>query len=424
MRISIEKYRLLKLAIIFYFALSFCFFNVLNEYWSLRRYSHYADGISFQNISYSKYFIASLIVIFNAWLINAIKIKDFIYNILCLIFIVLLTPSAILFSISSNIDGRIFFSHNLLFYGILFFSLITIKIPIREFSAKKSFFLLFLITIIGVVPYLRLMPYIDFSNLLLKNIYKTRLLIKENADIYFGYTYGWFNRFIIPALFVFAIYFKNRKLVVFSFLLLVFLYLLGAHKSVLYGTIFVLFTYRLSYLKVISLVFKVVLITILLTYISSRFFNNDIIGVFTLRRAFFTPAVLDFAYFDLFNDNSQYWSEGVLKGITDYKYDRPHPFVIADKYFRLKDMAANNGIVSDGFMNAGLIGVFINVFIVSVYFSIINKLNISSKFFGLFIFLFVSIISSSLTTILLTHGGIVLLFISAFFLKNTHEKLK
>lgn len=423
MKISIEKYRLIKLSIIFYFALSLCFFYVLNEYWSLRRYSYYSDSVSFKNISYTKYFIATTIVLFNIWLLNTLKIKDFIYTVLSLIFILFLTPSAILFSISTKVDYRIFLSHNLLFYGILFFSFISIKIPIREFSGKKAFLLLFIITVIGLLPYLRFLPYIDISNLVLENIYETRELIAKHADIYFSYTYGWFNRFIIPSLLVFAIYFRNRKIIILAFIILIYLYLLGAHKSVLYGTIFVILTHRLSYLRAISFIFKGVIVVIAVTYISSSFFNNDLFGIFTLRRAFFTPALLDFAYFDLFNNNSQYWSEGVLKGITNYSYDEPHSFIIASKYFKLPNMSANNGIISDGFMNAGMIGVFVNIFIISVYFSILNKLNISSKFFGLFIFLFVSLISSSLTTILLTHGALILLILAVLLLKNTESKL-
>jgi len=423
MRISIEKYKLLKLSILFYFALSICFFTVLNEYWSLRRFSYYSDNTSFKDISYLKYFISTIIILFNIWLINSLRIKDFIYTVLSLILILFIAPSAMLFSVSSKIDMRIFFSHNLLFYGILFFSFISIKIPVREFSAKKSFLLLFIITSIGLIPYLRFLPYIDFSNLILENIYETRELIAKKADIYFSYTYGWFNRFIIPSLLVFAIYFKNKKIVIVALILLIYLYLLGAHKSVLYGTGFVLLTYRLSYLKAVSLIFKIVLIVIVITYISSKYFDSNLFGIFTIRRAFFTPALLDLAYFDLFDNNSQYWSEGVLKGITDYKYDRPHSFVIAEKYFKLKNMSANNGVISDGFMNAGMIGVFINVFIISIYFSILNSLNINSKFLGLFIFLFISLISSSLTTILLTHGAIVLLVLAIFFLKDTQAKL-
>ncbi len=422
MKITLEKYKILKSSILFYILLSICFFYVVNNLWNFRRYEYEVGNISFDNISYLKYIFVSIIIIFNLFIINFLKIKDFLYAILSLILILFVIPSGIVFSITSKVDLRIFFSHNLLFYGVLIMSYIVIKIPFRELSVQKSFSLLLVIIIIGLIPYLRFLPYIDLQNLLLKNIYETRAVFSSVSDPYYGYTYGWFNRFIIPSLLVFAIYLKNRKIVILSFVLLVYLYLLGAHKSVLYGTIFVIIFYKLSYLKIIKYIFKTLIVIVIVTMVFSLIFDNNLIAIFTVRRALFIPSLLDLAYFNFFDNNHLYWSEGVLKGITEYKYDKAHTYIISEEFFGQETMASNNGIISDGFMNAGMIGVLINVLIVSVYFSILNRLNISSKFFGLFVFLFISLISSALTTILLTHGALVLLMLALLFLKNTEEK--
>lgn len=422
MKLTLHKYKLLKLSIIFYMLLSVCFFYVINNLWNFQRFSHVVTDISFYYINYLKYIFVSTIIVFNFFLISFLKIKDFLYVILSLILILFVTPSGVIYSVDSDIDLRIFFSHNMLFYGVLLTSFIDIKIPLKEFSTKTSFFLLLWIIIIGLIPYLRFLPYIDLRNLLLQNVYETREVFSKIKDPYFGYTYGWFNRFIIPSLFVFAIYLKSKRIAILTLFLLIYLYLLGAHKSVLYGTVLVIVFYRYNYLTIIKFIYKGIITLIILSIILAVFFDNNLLAIFTIRRALFIPSLLDLAYFDLFDGNYQYWSEGVLKGITEYSYDKSHTYIISEKYFQQGDMASNNGIISDGFMNAGMIGVTLNIMIVSLYFSIMNKLNISSKFFGLFIFLFVSLISSSLTTILLTHGAIVLLILAFVFLKNTEEK--
>jgi fructose-specific phosphotransferase system IIC component len=82
-------------------------------------------------------------------------------------------------------------------------------------------------------------------------------------------------------------------------------------------------------------------------------------------------------------------------------------------------MGANNGIVSDGFSNAGILGVIINGLFLGSYISVIKCLNISHKFYGLYFLLLISIISSSLPVVLLTHGGIALVIFALILQKNT-----
>ena len=84
-------------------------------------------------------------------------------------------------------------------------------------------------------------------------------------------------------------------------------------------------------------------------------------------------------------------------------------------------MNANNGLISDGYMNLGVIGILLNLILFSSIMTFIKSLNINMKFYGI-IFLFIfSVVSSPLSTIMVTHGGFFLLIILNFMLKNTHE---
>jgi hypothetical protein len=128
---------------------------------------------------------------------------------------------------------------------------------------------------------------------------------------------------------------------------------------------------------------------------------------------------LDSFYFDFFEDNPLYWSGSIGRNFIEYRYDKPIPYVIGDVYFNDPEMASNNGIVSDGFSNAGILGVIINGLFLGFYISVIKSLNISHKFYGLYFLLLISIISSSLPVVLLTHSGIALLIFALLFQKNT-----
>lgn len=420
MKIEAKKYKTIELVFILYCLLSILFFIEISDFWEFRKLKWNIDA-SF-NFLFFRYSFASILVIINLVALAKIELTGFIYSILMVVMVILLIPSALLYSSYENINPLIFFSHNLFFYSLIFFSKIKIKIPIKKFKNRASFHLLLIITILGIMPYLRYLPYINLKNLLFKEIYETRDVFKKVGDMYLGYTYSWFNKIILPTLLAFAIFYKKKLVIVFSVVLLVFLFLLGAHKTVLIGIGALLLTYKLKYNQFVNYFAKALIILTSISLFLYVFFDYSYLSIYTIRRGLFIPALLDVAYFDLFENNYLYWSESFFKGIIKNKYDVLHPYLIGDKYFNQPKMAANNGIVSDGYMNAGMLGVIINIVFISMYFSIINSLKISNKFFGLYLLLLVLIISSSLTTLLLTHGAIILLIVSVFFLKGTEEE--
>ena len=154
------------------------------------------------------------------------------------------------------------------------------------------------------------------------------------------------------------------------------------------------------------------------------FYDNYFLSSLISRRVFFIPALLDTYYFEFFNSKPLYWSGSFLRSLFDYPYNLKPPYLIGSEYFGRADMSANNGIISDGYANLGWIGIIINILLISFIFSFFNSLKINHKFYGIFIAFFFSIVSSYLPTVLLTHGGILLMIVAQLFLRNTEVNLK
>ncbi len=407
------------LLFVLFITLHFCFaITVRNEY--AFRKSQLVYEFNLLN-----FFISTVCVCINTFLVTILRAKDFLYSIAVLILIFFVFPSAVIFTFVQNIDWRIFLSHNLFFFAVLLASKIQIRIKTGRIPIAQSKNFLLLVVVVGLIPFaLLFFPYINFKNLILQEIYETRAVMLASVNnLYTSYSYSWFNKFIIPCLLIFGIYFKDRVTIVIGSLALIFLFLCGAHKTVFAGLILTFILYKYDYITKINYFLKILIGIGLFALLVSVIFGNDFIMAMSIRRAFLLPAMVDVLYFDFFKNNHLLWSESFNELFQPNPYQIEHSFVIGENYFGDITWGANNGIISDGFMNAGMFGVVVNITVVAFYFSFLNQLNISPKFFGLFFLFVFVIISSALTTVLLTHGGIILLLLSVFFLKNTDKQM-
>ena len=216
---------------------------------------------------------------------------------------------------------------------------------------------------------------------------------------------------------VFGLELKKKIWVFVGAMYLILFYLFGAHKTVYVGLVVVLVFYRFSYVQSVKSLLKYssILITVCVVL---AFVGYDYPWILSFRRVHFVPTLLDICYTDYFNDNFLYWSDSVLKRFVDYPYEVRATNIIGEVYFNRSDMSANNGFVSEGYMNFGTWGVLLNIFIVSLFFMILNSLKIPAKYFGLFVLTMFSFLSSSVFTVLLTHGGLALILVSIFVLND------
>ncbi|MEX0291183.1 MAG: hypothetical protein AB3N14_18920 [Flavobacteriaceae bacterium] len=370
--------------------------------------------------SLGNYLISVALFLINMFFLLKLNGKKLVFMVLSIFFLLLTVPSLVSFSSGDIYPTKLLLYHQLLFFGIYLLSKLRIsfdKVP--TFNKRQGLYLLFMLITIGVIPYLLIYgPHINLKNLILQDVYYTRFRMAGLSNPYFGYTYSVFTKILIPLMIVFALELRNRLMLIIGILYLVLFYLFGAHKTVYVGLIVVLIFYRFSYTGAIKNIIRLFNALLVLSLGLAIVVNYDYLWILTFRRVHFLPALLDICYLDFFQEKPIYWSESVLGSFIEYPYNVPHANLIGEHYFNRPKMSANNGLVSDGYMNFGSWGVFIHIFMVAAYFMILNNLKIPAKYFGLFLLVIFSFISSSTFTVFLTHGAIALLFVSIFLLKE------
>lgn len=408
---------------VYYFLMSMVYFLSIKNTWVFRKVNENKDVIF--DFDFFKYIGVSIFVVFIIRLFKKTNFDDFSNNILGLVLILDLIPSSIFFTSVSNFDWRIYFFHLLLFFSLFLTLKLKFSISLSVVNKKQVLFFLLIISVAGVLPYLRYLPYIDLKNLLLKDIYVTRLKFRGLFDTYSGYTHSWFTRIIIPIIFVLALKYKMKMIAFLNTIVLLFLYLMGAVKSVLLGSILVVIFYFIPREKILSILTRGLIVLLLITIFTIPFEIHDrnFFGVIVFRRMMFLPSVLDYCYFDFYNDNYLYWSNSFLKGIVEYPHDISSPRLIGFEYFNKEKMAANNGLISDGFSNAGFLGVFITLFIFNSFFLLIKNCKVNSKFFGVYFFILYGFFTTAISTVLITHGGILLILITFFLLRERKHSI-
>jgi len=411
-RLSISTYftvYFLLLLLIYHFKIKHYF------YWN---YIAILKGSEF-DFSLGRLAVAGVLFIFNLYILSRINKQALLYTVMAVFFALLTVPSLVAFTSKGMNPISLIFYHQLFFvllYGVGRIRMDVSKIPVLR--KHQALYALFILTTLGIIPYLIVYgPYINLKNLALIEVYETRRAILEFSNPYFGYTYSAFTKIILPLLIIFSLELKNKLILIISILYLILFYLFGAHKTVYLGLIVIFLFYWTTYFRAAYLLIKYSIVLIVIAMILALF-DFDYLWILTIRRVHFIPTLLDICYVDFFEGQPLLWSESVLSNIVLYPFDVSHTNLIGSNYFNNPSMAANNGLISDGYMNWGGWGVLVNTILASVYFVLLNNLYIPSKYFGLFFLIIFSFISSSFTTVFFTHGAILLLIISLFLLRE------
>lgn len=412
----------LKLNISYYFVLYFFLLMGLYHY-KIKTYFYwvYIAEIGDGDFDFSvvRFLIAVVLFFINLRLLKSIPKTKLIFIVLSIFFAILTIPSLIAFTSAGMYPIKLLVYHQGFFAILFLLSKVRVdfnKVPV--INKTQALYLLLVITTIGVVPYLIVYgPHINLRNLFLIDVYRTRAIMGELSNPYFGYTYSIFTKIIIPLIIVFGLELKKKIWVLVGVLYLILFYLFGAHKTVYVGLLVVLVFYRFSYEQSVKLIVKYSSILMVL-FALLALVGYDYPWILSFRRVHFIPTLLDICYLDFFHDNYLFWSDSILKSFVEYPYDVRATNLIGEVYFNRPDMSANNGLISEGYMNFGRWGVLINILIVSSYFAVLNSLKIPAKYFGLLVLTMFSFLSSSVFTVLLTHGALALLLVSIFVLNN------
>ena len=233
------------------------------------------------------------------------------------------------------------------------------------------------------------------------------------------YVYSSLTNVILPILLLISFLHKEYFKAIAAFVMLIFMFLVGGHKSVFFATFLMMYFYWGSYTQKLKYFFLGVLFFLSLAVIVYYQTNNLFMFSLFTRRIFFLPAVLDIGYFDFFENRQIYWSESILRSYLQYPLGLAPRNLIGQHVLLDETINANSGIISDGFMNLGIIGVLLNLTLVSMIYAILNALHISHRFFGLIFLLFFTFLSTYFFTTMITHGGLLLIVLAYLFLRNS-----
>jgi hypothetical protein len=203
-------------------------------------------------------------------------------------------------------------------------------------------------------------------------------------------------------------------------------FLISGHKAVYLSSFILLFFYFVgkNYSeKGVNFLFCLVIFLVLSIIIDKLIIHRTFLESIFIRRVFFTPALLNDFYFEFFDEKPVYLSHSIFKSFFEYPYELKPPALIADKYFGSPESSANNGIIADGFLNFGTIGIVIYLFIFSLIFAYFNSIEPDIRYFGIFFLMTRVFIGSALLTIIKTHG-LWLLIIFAVLIMRRKTKVK
>lgn len=416
MSIKIDKYKffIAVLSVVLYFLLTFSLVNVIQpNYFEFIKFDNGQPEFEILVLSYFiPFFLTAILVV--------LPNSQFIYTIQCFVLIVIIYPASILLTYL-NTDIRIIILNTVYFFAIYIIgNLFSLKFRTAILKENQKVLLLLLLSIILIIPFVVIFgPHLNLQNLLLNKIYEARDIETELSNTYTGYFYTPLSNIIIPLLLLMAILHKQYGKAIFAFGMLMFMFLVGGHKLVFFGAFLIMLFYYGNYYQKV-LIFLAGSIVLVIISIVTYYAPHDLIMTSIVpRRVFFLPALLEVGYFDFFDGEPIFWSDSVLRGITEYPFEISTRNLIGRHALSNVVTNANNGIISDGFMNFGVTGSLINILFVSLIYGILNTLNISQRFFGLIFLLFFTFYSSYFFTSMLTHGGILLIVVAYIFLKDT-----
>lgn len=295
--------------------------------------------------------------------------------------------------------------------------------PPREYDPKLF---VYTIAFLSLLVFGLIFTFSDVKfNFSLLDVYELREENPTGAVPLAGYLINWTGKIFLPFLLIYSIvkskhYFNVYSMVVMAAIIL--LFSVTGHKSYLMmipaiiGTIW-LFRTGKFFLNLLIVFCSLTFVGLLLLY----FTDNQLFLSLFVRRTLYVPAQLSFYYFDFFQGNPIYLSNSIFSSIFDYPYEVQPPRVIADVYYNRPEISANNGIISDGFANFGILGVAIWAFLFSFILKVMDWLSKDKNpliFWTLILLGLRVFIGGSLLTGVLTHGIIIMVLITFLYPPN------
>ncbi|MFN8259045.1 MAG: hypothetical protein U0W24_25375 [Bacteroidales bacterium] len=340
------------------------------------------------------------------------------------ILIIYLLYSSVIYYFFNDARISIVIQNLILILTILVADYIEPSIKIKTFDANKYYILLLLVAFLFFIPFLKYYDQINLGNILFKDVYETRFLFRNIDNKYIGYLESPLSRVLLPVVAIIALNKRNIYVFTIAVIMILYIYLCSATKSLLIGILVVLFFYYGKDFIVKYKIFALLVAGLCLTGIFlSYFFNELYLYDAFVRRVFFIPPKLDNIYHQYFTGNYTYYGHSSLSfGFLPNKYGESLSMFMGENVMKTKGLNANVGILTEGYSALGYPGVFISSLIYLILVVLIKAFKLAPEFFGLtFIYIYV-FNSSFLSTIFFSHGFFFLLVFLFLFLNNINIK--
>lgn len=348
--------------------------------------------------------------------------EAFLFSIFVLLVFFFFIPNAILFSFGHT-EIRIIIANTLFLLIFPLSGWIRFRIPyIKKFRKENAAVLILMAFLPFVWIVWKTWPALNLNTLLLKEIYETREIFSRHISGLSNYSFHLLSKCLLPVAIVLSLTEKRYRLSLIPVSMLLFLYLVSGNKLVYFTTLIVLFFYFTGTTfigKVNGFLLMMILLMAIFPFIDYLILKEPVMAGTFINRMLFIPALLNQFYFDFFNGQPLWFAESNLfSWFVHSPFDKPAGYVLIEHFWNEEGVYGNNGLVSDGYMNAGWLGIILFSVCFSILFSFLNSLALHRSYFGVyFSFVFV-ILSSSFLSVFITGGLLFFIFLAVIVLRH------
>ncbi len=402
------------------------FFFVLNYIFVLNKYYNYGVMTFELNFSFIKILIASFLLI-SVYILGSIIRNEFSYCIWNIIYVYMFIPTIIYF-VFNNSSSKPVFSLVILLVLLYFLSnikILDLKHANYKGSSKFSVSFLVIVSILLFIPFVIIYRNsLNLNNLLFQDIYETRSLMTSLSNPLVDYFESPLVRVIIPILFIKSIEKKNYLLLAYSIIVIIYIFLCGALKSNLFiVALITIFYFGNTYQKKLIIFLRGVKWVSILSLIEYYIFNQfNIVDLF-IRRVFFIPPMLNDTFYNYFSVDHMYWSYTRIGSLINPNSEigRSVTQYIGTKIMGGDNLNANVGIITEGYISAGIFGVVLICIFICLIVIFLKSIDLEPKYFGILLFNIYLINTSFLETALITHGLFYFLIAAPFFMRKVQD---
>lgn len=354
-----------------------------------------------------------------------IRMRDMYFKIIIIfLYVYIFIPSLIYYQYNPNINFSAVGGAIILISSLYFISLIKMKIKPIVISGYFSNFYIFLFLLASLLPYLIYypLPNLSFnSSFYADMIYQVRVQYRSvEGPAVLGYYYGALSRVIMPFLLIFALLNKRYILLAISLLVILYLFSLGALKSIIFGVLLtIIFYFGKNYESKIKMILLGVIGLCISSLAETYFFDSYAINDNLVRRVFFLPVLLHEVYSNYFGSDYTYWSHTLFgQALGLYDFNQSITFHVGENVMGLDGANANVGVITEGYFSSGYLGVLIQSIIVSAIFFIIRASGFNSAYIGILLYFCYLLNTSFLLPLFASHGLLALFIICLIKFQN------